>query len=115
MEAWRTAGADMATVPQVSPDDVVMQRAILAPVTILDVREDSEWASGHIPRAVHVPFHQVKQNLDRLPDGRLAVVCGSGIRSSIAASLLRRAGRTDVANVAGGMAAWQERGYPTTT
>jgi glyoxylase-like metal-dependent hydrolase (beta-lactamase superfamily II)/rhodanese-related sulfurtransferase len=114
MEAWRTAGADIATVPQVSPDDLVMQRAIHAPVTILDVREDSEWASGHIPQAVHVPFHQVKQNLDRLPDGRLAVVCGSGVRSSIATSLLQRAGRMDVQNVAGGMTAWKNGSHPTT-
>lgn len=115
MEAWRGGGADIATIPQVSPQELNAQLEADAPVTILDVREDTEWASGHIPSAVHVPFHKVENNLDQVPKGHLAVVCGSGMRSSIATSLLQRAGRTDVKNITGGMAAWRKHGYPTTT
>ncbi|MHB8509237.1 MAG: rhodanese-like domain-containing protein [Candidatus Dormibacteria bacterium] len=48
------------------------------------------------------------------PSGEVAVVCGSGYRSSAASSLLRRAGH-NVLNVSGGMTAWDNAGYPTTT
>lgn len=115
MEAWQASDADVATIPQIPPEALAGRLETDGPITVLDVREHEEWARGHIADAVHLPFHRVARQLARLPDQRVAIVCGSGIRSSIAASLLRRAGRTDVGNVTGGMVAWHERGYPTTT
>lgn len=61
--------------------------------TILDVRRDDERAKGYIAGSVHAPLHSLLQHLGELPPGRLWVHCASGFRSSIAASLLSRAGR----------------------
>jgi hydroxyacylglutathione hydrolase len=76
----------------------------------------SEWAEGHIERAVHLPLGDLPRALDTLPLDRtrpVAVVCGSGYRSSIATSLLKGHGVATVWNVLGGMTAWKEAGYPT--
>lgn len=64
---------------------------------VLDVRMDGEWADGHLPDATHIPLHELTSRLDEVPDDRQVWVhCASGYRSSVAASLLERAGRTPV-------------------
>ena len=76
---------------------------------VLDVRTPGEWDSGHIESALHIPLPKLAANLGQLTsDAPLAVLCGSGYRSSIAASLLRARGFSQVQNVMGGMAAYQE-------
>ena len=60
---------------------------------VLDVRRDDERAAGHLPGSAHLPLHRLLTGLDSLPPGELWVHCVSGYRSSIAASLLERAGR----------------------
>ncbi len=76
---------------------------------VLDVRTPGEWKESHVGGARHLPLPALPSRLAELPKDRpLAVVCGSGYRSSIAASLLLRAGHTHVANVVGGMAAYSE-------
>ncbi|HEX8977799.1 MAG TPA: MBL fold metallo-hydrolase [Solirubrobacteraceae bacterium] len=83
-------------------------------VQILDVREQREWDDGHIPGAIHIPYHDVA----RIPDGvdpaqPLAVICSSGQRSAVAASLLLRLGARDVLHVAdGGVGTWTQQGWP---
>jgi rhodanese-related sulfurtransferase len=77
------------------------------------VREDGEWAEGHVTGSLHVPYHELSRGIPpELQNGRpLAVACSVGNRSSIAASLLRRAGRRDVIHVAdGGIADLAEEG-----
>jgi len=73
-------------------------------VELLDVREDDEWEDGHVEGSLHVPYHELANG--RAPElagrGRLAVACSAGNRSSIAASLLKRAGIDDVVHVAEG-------------
>ena len=82
--------------------------------TVLDVRELSEWRDGHIPGALHIPGAQLPDRLTEVPSGPVAVVCGSGYRSAIAASVLLREGREDVAQVPGGMDAYRATGLPIT-
>lgn len=80
---------------------------------ILDVRGLSEYQSQHIPGAMHIHMGAVQQHLDEIPrDEALAVQCGSGVRSQIVASVLERAGFTNVVNLEGGIAAWQREGLP---
>jgi hydroxyacylglutathione hydrolase len=67
------------------------------PVAVLDVRRNAEWAAGHVEAAVHVPLHDLRARLDRLPEGELWVYCHGGYRAAIAASLLAAAGRRVVA------------------
>jgi hydroxyacylglutathione hydrolase len=76
-----------------------------AAVDLVDVREDSEWISGHVPGSHHVPLHRLRDGRSvALPDRGLctAVACAAGMRAAFAASLLRRAGRPDVVRVADG-------------
>jgi len=76
---------------------------------VLDVRTPSEWQSKHIEGARHVPLSSFAKQIPDLPnDRRSAVICGSGYRSSIAASLLRARGCERVENVTGGMSACAE-------
>ena len=80
-------------------------------VAVLDVREDVEWAYGHIDGAVHVPLHQLPGRLDEVPDGRVLVVCKVGGRSAQAVAYLVAGGR-DAVNLGGGMLDWSEAGRP---
>ncbi|WP_291800372.1 rhodanese-like domain-containing protein [Cellulomonas sp.] len=78
--------------------------------TLVDVRESSEWKSGHAPRAVHIPLGQIDQGARRLTKSRpVVVVCASGMRSRTAAKQLRSLGY-EATSVSGGMAAWQRAG-----
>jgi glyoxylase-like metal-dependent hydrolase (beta-lactamase superfamily II)/rhodanese-related sulfurtransferase len=80
---------------------------------LLDVRTNSEWEAEHIGSALHIPLPTLPRRLDNLPRERpLAVICGSGYRSSIAGSLLQNAGFSRVQNVMGGMAAYLETRIP---
>jgi len=80
---------------------------------VLDVRTAGEWQSGHIETAKHLLLPALPKRLAEVPRGRpVAIICGSGYRSGIAASLLQRAGYTGLANVMGGMGAYQESQCP---
>lgn len=85
-------------------------------VELLDVRQPAEWAEGHVPGATFITGGELPSRLDELGDATtpLAVSCGSGYRSSVAASLLARDGSRQVLNTIGGMAAWTAAGLPTT-
>jgi glyoxylase-like metal-dependent hydrolase (beta-lactamase superfamily II)/rhodanese-related sulfurtransferase len=76
-------------------------------LTLVDVRTPNEWRSNHIEGARHLPLATFAECAKDLPnDSRIAVICGSGYRSSIAASLLQARGYERVENVAGGMTAY---------
>ena len=88
-------------------------------VVFVDVREQHEWANGHIPGAVHAPRGFLEFVAD--PDGpmhnpalasgsRLVIYCGSGGRSALAAKTLHDMGLTKVANMVGGFQAWDQAG-----
>ena len=80
---------------------------------VLDVRSDSEWAGGHIDGAHHVHAGLLPGRTDEIPRDRpLAVVCGSGYRSTIASSILLRHGYENVISVLGGIGAWTAAGLP---
>jgi glyoxylase-like metal-dependent hydrolase (beta-lactamase superfamily II)/rhodanese-related sulfurtransferase len=80
---------------------------------VVDVRTPAEREGGFIPGSVFVPLAKWPAAKDEVPAGRpIVVYCAGGYRSSIAASLLRAAGRTDVTDLIGGMSAWREEGLP---
>ncbi|HEX3109915.1 MAG TPA: MBL fold metallo-hydrolase [Thermoanaerobaculia bacterium] len=79
---------------------------------VLDVRGPGEYASGHVPGAQLVPLNELAKRMTEIEDTLpLAVICASGYRSSIAASLLERSGREAVINVIGGTGAWRRDGF----
>jgi rhodanese-related sulfurtransferase len=79
---------------------------------VLDVREPHEWAAGHIEGAVHIPLGDLLARVGELdPHHRTVVVCSVGGRSARATAWLHQQGH-DVANLAGGMDAWEEAQRP---
>jgi len=80
---------------------------------LLDVREMGEFVDVRAPGAALIPTSSFMTRVGELPaDGQVLVVCHLGGRSAAVAGYLIRAGRTDVANVAGGMDAWEKAGLP---
>ena len=78
------------------------------PPVLIDVRNPGEWNASHIDGAVNVPLSQLAGRVAELPRDRpLVVYCTSGYRSSVAVSLLKREGLSDVANLVGGLGAWE--------
>ncbi len=114
MRAWRTAALDLEHMAQISVHEL-RERLDTGEVDLLDVRQPGEWAAGHVRQASFITGAELPGRLDDVANTEraLAVTCGSGYRSSVAASLLARQGR-EVLNVSGGMSAWNAAGYPTT-
>lgn len=113
---WRQAGYPMRQTDVQSVGDLHQRMTSGAPGHVLDVRSDHEWEAGHIESAVHVFAGELPQRLAELPadDAPMAVICGSGYRSTVAASVLERAGYENMISVTGGMTAWRAAGLPMT-
>ena len=113
MTEWQEAGKPIATAGVIAANEL-KTKLDNGEVTLLDVREPSEWQEeGVVDGAICVFFADLPDKLDALPkDKRIAVTCSVGNRSSIAVSLLERAGFKGVSNVLGGMNAWTSLAYP---
>lgn len=111
ISAWSQAGYPLATLTQISPEQ--LSARLVGPLQVLDVRRAPEWDAAHIEQATWWPLDNFKVSppeIDR--DATVAVHCKSGYRSMIACSLLQRAGFRNVVNVAGGFDAWLQAGLP---
>src|SRR5687768_7158907 len=85
------------------------------PPLLVDVREASEWESGYLTNAVHVPLGELQERIGEIaPDRSRPVVlyCAVGARSLFAAHGLRKLGYADAVSVAGGIEAWRQAGFP---
>ncbi len=81
---------------------------------LFDVREDHEWAAGHIPGATHLGKGIIERDIEaRVPDVTTEIIlyCGGGYRSALAADNLRRMGYTNVISMDGGYRGWTEAGH----
>ena len=111
LRAWTDAGESLSSIAQITAHD--LQHALDAgTVQVLDVRAADEFTHEHIVGAANVPVGHLLRNLSALPSTTLVTQCQTGGRSSIAASVLHRAGRTDVINLVGGITAWTANGLP---
>ena len=96
------------TASRLRADELQARMATIDDMAVVDVRGPAETDAGVIPGAVVIPLPALPRELDRLDPTRPTVVyCGGGYRSSVAASLLRARGFTDVSDLLGGHAAWQ--------
>ena len=111
MTGWREEGRPVATIARLAIGDLHDRWRELQ---ILDVRERSEWDTGHIPGSTHVPYHDIRGTPDGLDAALpIAVICASGQRSAVAASLLARGGAEQVVHVVGGgVGTWERAGHP---
>ena len=93
----------------------VHRRLAAGEIAVLDVREPDEWDEGHIPGAYWIPLDLLEARFSELdPDREWVCVCHLGQRSAMAADFLSEEGLR-VANLLGGMAAWERAGLPTET
>ncbi|QDV52895.1 MBL fold metallo-hydrolase [Gimesia fumaroli] len=113
--SWETAGLPLEMLETISINTLHKKIQQNYPLTILDVRTEQEWKSGHIKGAIHIHGGTLQDRFDEIPQEKpIAVVCGSGYRASIASSFIRHEGFDDVANVMGGMSAWKAADLPLT-
>jgi hydroxyacylglutathione hydrolase len=116
MPAWQSNGRDVVTLPQMTVQDLGhLIDSSTEELTVLDVRSDEEWQEGHIAGAAHKFAGEIAQG-DEPPvdeDSPVALICGSGYRSSVVSSVLQQRGYRNLINVTGGMGAWNAASLPT--
>ena len=104
--SWRSSGNPIAAAGTITPETLHNNAY---DYQVLDVREDDEFAGGHIPGATHMYVGYLEERLKELSldkDRPVVVTCGVGHRAGLGVSILLRAGFTDVRNLLGGMKAW---------
>jgi rhodanese-related sulfurtransferase/glyoxylase-like metal-dependent hydrolase (beta-lactamase superfamily II) len=99
MAAWAASGQPVIRTKLARPNEIASRR-------VLDVRQDSEFAAGHLPGATHIELGDLPDRSAELPDEPTVVMCGHGERAAGGASLLERAGHTDVTVLVGGPDEW---------
>ena len=103
---WIQSGFELEYIPPITAQELAELRE-REPITVLDVREPGELSAGAIENSVRIPLGELQSRIGELDREKLLVVhCKGGYRSSIATSLLRRAGFRDIANLTGGFDAW---------
>jgi len=97
------------SLEQITPQQLAGEQ-----LAVIDVRRKGEYESGHVPHARNIPLDELPQRIDEIDRTKpIAIICASGYRSSVAASLLARHGLAQIANVAGGTTAWVKSGLAT--
>ncbi|HVW10927.1 MAG TPA: rhodanese-like domain-containing protein [Bryobacteraceae bacterium] len=114
---WIESGFELDYIPQIAVQDLFeLRKQEPDRVIVLDVREPAEASGGAIENSICIPLGTLASKLAELDPRKLLVVhCKGGYRSSIATSVLRRAGFRDVANLTGGFDAWRAAALPCTT
>jgi rhodanese-related sulfurtransferase len=115
MLIWSFVGGKLSGVDEA--DTLKATRLYNDDALVLDVREDKEYAAGHIPKAKHIPLGQLDKRikeLDKFKSKPILVTCRSGQRSARACGMLKKAGFETVYNQAGGIIAWERANLPVT-
>jgi rhodanese-related sulfurtransferase len=106
-----------ARIKQTSVDEIKRKLERGDKFTLLDVREESEFAKDHLPGAIHIGKGVIERDIEaRVPDlnAPLVLYCGGGFRSALAADNLQKMGYTNAISMNGGVREWREKNYPLT-
>lgn len=107
MDAWQSSGRALSAFETVDVEDMAEWILSAEPMTVVDARDEHEWAAGHVPGAVHIYVPDVPHRADEIPtEAPVAVHCASGYRAGIAASLLEQAGLKRIIHVNGPFSDW---------
>ena len=108
------ASLGLAAPPAVTPQQVhELQEKQDPALFVLDVRSPEEFATGHVPGAVNIPYDQVASRLAAIPkDKDVVLYCRSGRRAAIAAGVLEQNGYKQLRLMQGDMPAWEQAGLP---
>jgi hydroxyacylglutathione hydrolase len=117
MTAWRAEERPVQRIETLDAEGLAQRLDGARGPLVIDVRGAGEYASGHIPGSLHIPYEQLGERLGELPRDRpIAAICKAGKRSGLAASILQREGFDDVMHVSrGGVTAWRDSGRPLET
>ncbi len=103
-------------IKETNVPEVTRRRDAGEKLILVDVREDNEWAKGHLPGAVHLGKGIIERDIEQaVPDTSAKVIlyCGGGFRSALVADNLQKMGYTNVESMDGGWKGWLEAGLPT--
>jgi hydroxyacylglutathione hydrolase len=107
MDAWQSSGRAASTFETVDIEDMAEWILSAEPMTVVDARDEHEWATGHVPGAVHIYVPDISFRAAEISDeAPVAVHCASGYRAGIAASLLEQAGLKQIIHVNGPYSDW---------
>lgn len=107
IDAWGGAGHEVSTFETAGVEEMASMVVSGVTMTVVDARDEHEWAAGHVPGAVHMYVPDVPFRAGEIPrDAPVAVHCESGYRAGIAASLLEQAGLTRIIHVDGEYSDW---------
>lgn len=110
IKMWQNAGLPLQHIPQMTVHEI---KEKADEVQLVDVRSPSEWKSGRIPGARHHFISKLRNEMPGVDRAKpVATYCASGYRASLAASVLQRAGFSDVRNIPGSYKAWTNAGFP---
>lgn len=111
--AWDKAELAVSQVMQISVNELYSQLAEKVDLQLIDVRRPGEYQNGHVSSAINIQLADLEKELSKIDIQKTtAIICASGYRSSIAASLLARHGFNKLYNIIGGTTAWVNAGYP---
>ncbi|MBN2807944.1 MAG: MBL fold metallo-hydrolase [Deltaproteobacteria bacterium] len=112
LSGWILAAEETGFLPQITVHSLHHVLEKYSNHRVLDVRNEAEWLSGHIETAEHLPLPElIKETFAGDPEEHISVICMSGYRSNIAASMLKQRGFKNVYSVIGGMSTWKAAGY----
>ena len=97
-------------VKELTVKDVQAKLQKPASFILVDVREESEWAAGHLPKAIHISKGVIERDIEKkIPDTNQEIIlyCGGGYRSALAADSLQKMGYTNVWSMDGGFRGWK--------
>jgi rhodanese-related sulfurtransferase len=103
-------------VKETNVADVKKRRDAGEKFVLVDVREDNEWAAGHLPGAIHLGKGIIERDIEKTvtdPAAKIILYCGGGFRSALAGDSLQKMGYTNVESMDGGWKGWVEAGLPT--
>lgn len=113
IEQWTESGRATSSFERIGAEELAVRLAT-TDAQVVDVRGRGEWRAGHLPGVCNIPLGELRARAGELAAGPVVVHCQGGTRSAIASSLLHSMGRTNVADLEGGVNAWSQAGYAVT-
>ncbi len=111
-QPWLNLASDLEFIGFLVPDALAGMIAA-GNIDVLDVRSDVEWSEGRIKESKHIFIGELERRANEVSKDRaVACICSTGMRASLAASILKRSGVKTVYNVLGGIEAWKKKDYP---
>jgi hydroxyacylglutathione hydrolase len=116
ISSWKAAALPTEQFELIDVEMLYKRWSQRSNLKVIDVRRDDEWKEGHIPGAIHLHIGDLPQHLDEVPRNQpVALICRTGHRAEMAASIIAATGREVVVVGRGGVPDWAERGFPLTT